>query len=205
MAGGTATQPPRFHPRLNTAHTERVSDLPPARWWSLRRSRSREPATHACQLCGEPLQVDGEHMLLLPEGDAGRRLRAHVTCALEARGTEDLRSREEWLHDLTARAAPRPYGDRAPGGEEAGETNGFAIASLFLGIIWLFGLGSMAAIVLGYTGMKQIEASGGHQSGRPIAIAGIVIGVVGLASLGVLVAFLISSHSGTPLLPGPNP
>jgi hypothetical protein len=63
----------------------------------------------------------------------------------------------------------------------------------------------VAAIALGYTGMKQIEASGGHQGGRPIAIAGIVIGVVGLASLGVLVAFIISSESGTPLLPGPNP
>jgi hypothetical protein len=156
-------------------------------------------------VCGEPLQADGEHMLMLPEGDAGRRLRAHTSCALEARGEGALASRQEWLDDINARAAPPPYGDGSPGGEEAGETNGFAIASLFLGIIWLFGLGSLAAIALGYAGMKQIEASGGHQSGRPIAIAGIVIGVIGLASLGVLVAFVISSHSGTPLLPGPNP
>jgi hypothetical protein len=144
-------------------------------------------------------------MLMLPEGDAGRRMHAHTTCALEASGEGALPSREEWLEDVNARAVPHPYGDGAPGGEEAGETNGFAIASLFLGIIWLFGLGSVAAIVLGYAGMKQIEASGGHQGGRPIAIAGIVIGVIGLASLGVLVAFVISSHSGTPLLPGPNP
>ena len=144
-------------------------------------------------------------MLMLPEGDAGRRLHAHTTCALEARGAGALRSREAWLGDVTANAAPTGYGDGMPGGEEGGETNGFAIASLFLGIIWLFGLGSLAAIALGYAGMKQIEASGGHQSGRPIAIAGIVIGVVGLASLGVLVAFIISSHSGTPLVPGPNP
>jgi hypothetical protein len=194
-----------LHPRLNAGHTGPVSDLPPSRWWSLRRSRSREPATYACPLCGEPLQADSEHMLMLPEGDAGRRLRAHMTCALETRREGALPSREEWLEDVTARAAPPQYGDGAPGGEEAGETNGFAIASLFLGIIWLFGLGSVAAIALGYAGMKQIEASGGHQSGRPIAIAGIVIGVVGLASLGVLIAFIISSESGTPLLPGPNP
>jgi hypothetical protein len=149
--------------------------------------------------------ADAEYMLMLPEGDAGRRERAHVACALEARGAGALPSREEWLANLDATRVAPGQGNGAPGGEEAGETNGFAIASLFLGIIWLFGLGSLAAIALGYTGMKQIEASGGHQSGRPIAIAGIVIGVVGLASLGVLVAFVISSHSGTPLIPGPNP
>jgi hypothetical protein len=182
-----------------------VSDLPQARWWSLRRSRSRRPTTNACPLCEEPLHADSEHMLMLPEGDAGRRLHAHLTCASAAHSAGILHSREEWLEDVNARTVPSHYGDGAPGGEEAGETNGFAIASLFLGIIWLFGLGSLAAIALGYTGMKQIEASGGHQSGRPIAIAGIVIGVVGLASLGVLVAFIISSHSGTPMLPGPNP
>ena len=75
---------------------------------------------------------------------------------------------------------------------------------MFLGIIWLFGIGSIVAIVLGYAGMKQIDASGGQQSGRAIAIAGIVIGIVGLASMGILVGFLVSSSHNTPLIPGPN-
>jgi hypothetical protein len=57
---------------------------------------------------------------------------------------------------------------------------------------------------LGYLGLKQIEASAGHQSGRAIAIAGIVIGIVGLASLGILIGFLVSSQHNTPLIPGPN-
>ena len=92
----------------------------------------------------------------------------------------------------------------APGGEEAAETNGLAIASMFVGIIWLFGIGSIIAIVLGYAGLKQIDASGGHQSGRAIAIAGIVIGIVGLASMGILIGFLVSSSHNTPLIPGPN-
>ncbi len=90
-------------------------------------------------------------------------------------------------------------------GEEAAETNGLAIASLFLGIIWLFGIGSVLAIVLGYLGMREISASTGRLGGRAIAIAGLVVGIVGLASLAILVAFLLSSAHNTPQLPGPNP
>jgi len=94
----------------------------------------------------------------------------------------------------------------APGpGEEAAETNGLAIASLFLGIIWLFGIGSILAIVLGYVGMKQVRASNGRQGGWAIALAGLVVGVIGLASLGILVGFILSSAHHTPQLPGPSP
>ena len=89
-------------------------------------------------------------------------------------------------------------------GEEAAPTNGLAIASLFLGIIWLFGIGSLLAIVLGYAGMRQIRASNGRQSGFAIALAGLIVGIVGLASLGVLLGFILSSAHHTPLLPGPN-
>ena len=89
--------------------------------------------------------------------------------------------------------------------EDSAETNGLAIASLFAGIIWLFGAGSVAAIILGWNGLKQIEASAGRQGGRAIAIAGIVVGIVGLASLGVLGAFLISSAHNQPQVIGPSP
>ena len=143
-------------------------------------------------------------MLVIPEGDAGRRRHAHTACTLAARRQGRLRSRDEWLASIDSKAKAASRSNGAPGGEEAADTNGFAIASLFLGIIWLFGLGSLLAMVLGYLGLKQIDASGGHQSGRAIAIAGIVIGVVGLASLGILVGFLISSSHDTPLVPGPS-
>jgi len=145
-----------------------------------------------------------EHMLVIPEGDAGRRRHAHTECAVAARKAGRLPSRDEWLTSIDAKAKAARRSNGSAGGEEAGETNGFAIASLFVGIIWLFGLGSIAAIALGYLGMKQIEASGGHQGGRAIAIAGIVIGVVGLASFAILIGFLISSSNDTPLLPGPH-
>ncbi len=90
-------------------------------------------------------------------------------------------------------------------GEEGAPTNNLAIASLFLGIIWLFGIGSVLAIVLGYMGMKEIRASDGHQGGWAIALAGVIVGIIGLASLAILIAFLLSSAHDTPQLPGPNP
>jgi hypothetical protein len=99
----------------------------------------------------------------------------------------------------------RMTGSGTADGEEAGETNGLAIASLFLGIIWLFGLGSILAIVLGYLAIKEIEASKGLQGGRVIALAGVVAGIVGLASLGILIGFLVSSAHHAPQVPGPGP
>src|SRR5690242_4361064 len=143
-------------------------------------------------------------MLVLPEGDAGRRRHAHTACALAARKSGRLPSRDEWLRALKAASKATAPTNGAPGGEDAAETNGLAIASMFVGIIWLFGLGSIVAIVLGYVGLKQIDASGGHQGGRAIAIAGIVIGIVGLASMGILIGFLVSSSHNTPLIPGPS-
>lgn len=179
-----------------------MSEAQAVRWWSVRPAKSRKPATYTCPFCGEYLPAISEHMLVFPEGDAGRRRHAHTACALAARKAGRLPSRDEWLKALKATAVAPTNG--APGGEEAAETNGLAIASMFVGIIWLFGIGSIVAIVLGYVGLKQIDASRGHQSGRAIAIAGIVIGIVGLASMGILIGFLVSSSHNTPLIPGPN-
>ena len=92
-----------------------------------------------------------------------------------------------------------------PGDEESAETNGLAIASLFLSIVWLFGAGSIIGIVLGYVSVGQIRDSGGRQGGRAIALAGVVVGIVGLASLAVLIAFVVSSAHHEPKLPGPHP
>jgi hypothetical protein len=97
------------------------------------------------------------------------------------------------------------YHPAAGPGEEGAETNGLAIASLCLGIIWLFGVGSVLAIVLGYAGLRQIRDSHGYQGGRAIAIAGVIVGIIGLASLGILIGFILSSAHNTPQIPGPGP
>ena len=69
----------------------------------------------------------------------------------------------------------------------AATTNGLAIASLVLGIVWLGGLGALLAIIFGAVAISQINRSGGTQSGRGLATAGIVLGGVGV----ILPLFLI--------------
>lgn len=64
-----------------------------------------------------------------------------------------------------------------------GKTNGFAIASLVLGIVGMVGLwliGPILALVFGYMGKGHIDRSGGLEQGRGLAIAGIVLGWVGI-------------------------
>lgn len=77
--------------------------------------------------------------------------------------------------------------------EEEGETNGLAIASLFVGIFWIFGLGSVAALVLGFRSLRQIRDSAGAQGGRGIALAGIAVAFAGLAGTALLVGFVVSA------------
>jgi len=74
-------------------------------------------------------------------------------------------------------------------------TNGLAIASLVLGIVWFWWLGSILAVVLGYVALGQIERR--NEGGRGLAIAGIVLGFVGIAT-GILVGILIAALHGNP-------
>ena len=69
-------------------------------------------------------------------------------------------------------------------------TNGFAIASLVLGIVWAMGIGSILALVFGYIGRNQIDGSGGRETGRGMAIAGIVLGWVGVGVLLLMIAMM---------------
>ena len=67
------------------------------------------------------------------------------------------------------------YGAGAP---STPKTNGFAIASLILGIIPCTGITSILAIVFGFIARNQIEQSGGTQQGSGMALAGIILGFV---------------------------
>ncbi|WP_162250918.1 DUF4190 domain-containing protein [Nocardioides sp. Root140] len=75
-------------------------------------------------------------------------------------------------------------------------TNGLAIASLVLGILWIYWLGSVLALIFGYIARSQIKESGGRQDGEGMALAGIILGWIGVGILtvviggGVLIAFL---------------
>ena len=68
------------------------------------------------------------------------------------------------------------------------QTNGLAIASMVLGIFWLYWIGSILALIFGYRARKQIRER--QESGGGMATAGIVLGWVGigLGLLGVIAA-----------------
>jgi hypothetical protein len=70
---------------------------------------------------------------------------------------------------------------------ERASANGFAIASLVLGILWIYWIGSILALIFGYVGKGQIDRAGGHQTGRGMAIAGIVLGWIGVGILLLLI------------------
>jgi Domain of unknown function (DUF4190)/Domain of unknown function (DUF1707) len=65
----------------------------------------------------------------------------------------------------------------------AAKPNGLAIASLVAAVLWMWWLGSIAAVIMGHAALRQIARSGGAQSGRSIALAGLALGYLGLAAL----------------------
>lgn len=65
-------------------------------------------------------------------------------------------------------------------------TNGFAIASVVSAVFWMWWLGSVAAIVMGHVALRQINRSGGRQTGRGVAITGLALGYLGLLTLALV-------------------
>ena len=95
--------------------------------------------------------------------------------------------------------APPPAGTPPPphpptgyvvyGPPQPTSTNGMAIASMVLGILWLYWIGSILALIFGYIAKRQIDESAGTQTGRGMAVAGIVLGWIGVG-VGVLIAVI---------------
>jgi len=75
-----------------------------APWWTMRRAQSLKPATYRCPFCNEQLHAMSEHVLIAPEGDAGRRRHAHTGCVEAARRSGELRTRDEWRAAQVRRA-----------------------------------------------------------------------------------------------------
>jgi len=94
---------------------------------------------------------------------------------------------------------PPPYPQPNPGYAAPSSTNGFAIASLVLGILWIWWLGSILAVIFGHIALVQTHERG--QGGRGMAIAGLVLGYIGvgllvLFILGALLVGTVTVHSG---------
>lgn len=73
-------------------------------------------------------------------------------------------------------------------------TNGMAIASLVLGIVWVWWLGSILAVIFGYVALGQIKQR--NEGGRGMAIAGIILGFVGVATgIAAIVLVAVVAHT----------
>ena len=78
----------------------------------------------------------------------------------------------------------------------APRTNGYAIASMVLGILWLWCVGSLLALIFGYVSLRQIRERG--EAGRGMAIAGIVLGWIGVVLAIILIIVVISVANSAP-------
>ncbi|MDQ3931246.1 MAG: DUF2510 domain-containing protein [Actinomycetota bacterium] len=78
-----------------------------------------------------------------------------------------------------------------PGGAREAKTNGKAVASLTLALVWLGGIASIPAIVLGLLAKREIRRSSEGERGLGLASAGIVVGVLGLLLAGLMFATFV--------------
>ncbi len=97
-------------------------------------------------------------------------------------------------------AAQSPWNTASPSSQAtaARKTNGFAVASLVLGLVTA-GVGSILALIFGYHARRQIRESHGAQSGDGMALAGIILGWLGLVGTAIVVVIFIvavTTHAG---------
>jgi hypothetical protein len=84
---------------------------------------------------------------------------------------------------------PPPYGYAPP----PKSTDGKAIGSLIASLLWVFGVGSAVAVVLGHLSRSQARREGREPSG--LAMAGLVIGYLGIAAAGGIILLLVAFGS----------
>src|SRR5215475_2750 len=75
--------------------------------------------------------------------------------------------------------------------QPARRTSGMAIASLVLGVLWMYWLGSILALVFGYLAKREIRDSRDPLDGSGMATAGIVLGWIGVATLALTIGLVM--------------
>jgi hypothetical protein len=79
---------------------------------------------------------------------------------------------------------------------EPTHTNGLAIASFVLSILWFFGLGSLLAVIFAICARRSINRSQGTQTGGGLAIAGLVIGLLGILGSALFIGAIAAANHG---------
>jgi predicted RNA-binding Zn-ribbon protein involved in translation (DUF1610 family) len=70
-------------------------------------------------------------------------------------------------------------------------TSGMAIASLVMGLLWMYWIGSILAICLGYAARREIRNNAGRIEGQGMATAGIVLGWIGIGMLALMIVVFL--------------
>lgn len=86
-------------------------------------------------------------------------------------------------------SAPGVYSGMPPGNPQ---TSGKAIGSLVCGILFFFLPAAIVAVVLGHLSLSEIRQSAGRLAGRGMAIAGLVLGYLGLSFIPILIIAAIA-------------
>jgi Domain of unknown function (DUF4190) len=73
-------------------------------------------------------------------------------------------------------------------------TNGLAVAALVLGILWIYWVGSILAVIFGHVALAQIGKR--QQAGRGLAIAGLVLGWIGVGTFLFVITVTAAAGSG---------
>jgi hypothetical protein len=86
-------------------------------------------------------------------------------------------------------------------------TSGKAIASLVLSLVWIGGLGSLLGVIFGFSARGDIRTSRGRLTGDGMAIAGLIIGIIGLiaALIFYIAAFTITDQLKNDITSGSFP
>jgi hypothetical protein len=93
--------------------------------------------------------------------------------------------------------APAPPEPQQPSTAEPTQPSAKAIASFICGLLWLWWIGSILALLLGYSAREEIRASRTPLGGDGLAIAGIVLGWIGVGAFALLAfAFCVNVMGG---------
>ena len=70
-------------------------------------------------------------------------------------------------------------------------TSGKAIAALVLGLVWVYGITSILAIIFAVLARREIRDSNGWVTGGGMATAGLVLGIIGVVGIVVLLVLAL--------------